>query len=77
MYVDLSNKISVKLKELTVNTNSFAEIVKYTQPWFADFNFYGAVYYSDDFIEYALTDFGYRNRAKYSYELYFNGYIPI
>ncbi|MFD2917130.1 DUF6090 family protein [Psychroserpens luteus] len=76
LYVDLSNKISIKIEELTVNNNSFAEIVMTTQPWFADFSFYGDVYYSDDFIEYALTDFGYRNRAKNSYDLYFNRYIP-
>ena len=77
LYVDLSNKISIKIEELAINNNSFAEIVITTQPWFVDFNFYGDVYYSDDFIEYALTDFGYRNRAKSSYDLYFNGYLPF
>jgi hypothetical protein len=76
LYVDLSNKISIKIEELAVNNNSFSEIVITTQPWFADFSFYGDVYYSDDFIEYALTDFGYRNRAKTNYDLYFNRYIP-
>jgi hypothetical protein len=76
LYVDLSNKIYIKLNELTENTNSFAEIVITTQAWYADISFYGDVYYSDEFIEYALTDFGYRNRAKYSYDLFFNGYIP-
>jgi len=76
LYVDLSNKISIKIKELSVNNNSFAEIVITTQPWFVDFNFYGDVYYSEDFIEYALTDYGYRNRAKSSYGLFYNGYIP-
>ncbi|RMA56290.1 DUF6090 family protein [Ulvibacter antarcticus] len=77
LYVDLSNKISIKIKELALNNNSFTEIVITTQPWFADFSFYGDVYYSDDFIEYALTDLGYRNRAKSSYDLYFNGYISF
>ena len=77
LYVDLSNKISVYIEELTVNNNSFYEIVITTYPWFADFSFYGDVNYSDDFIEYALTDFGYRNRAKMSYDLFFNRYIPF
>ena len=77
LYVDLSNKILIKIEELTVNNNSFYEIVITTYPWFADFSFYGDVNYSDDFIEYALTDFGYRNRAKMSYDLYFNRYIPF
>ncbi len=77
LYVDLSNKILINIEELTVNNNSFYEIVIATQPWFADFSFYGDVNYNDDFIEYALTDFGYRNRAKMSYDLYFNRYIPF
>jgi hypothetical protein len=76
LYVDLSNKILINIEELTVNNNSFYEIVITTYPWFADFSFYGDVNYNDDFIEYALTDFGYRNRAKMSYDLYFNRYIP-
>lgn len=76
LYLDLSNNIYVDLDELATNSNSFLEIVKYTQPWFADFNFRGADTYSDAFIEYALTDFGYRNTAKVIYEMYFNNYIP-
>jgi len=76
LYVDLSNKILIYIEEQAVNNNSFNEIVITTQPWFADLSFYGDVNYSDDFIEYALTDFGYRNRAKMSYDLFFNGYIP-
>jgi len=76
LYVDLSNKILIYIEEQAVNNNSFNEIVITTQPWFADLSFYGDVFYSDDFIEYALTDFGYRNRAKMSYFLLFNRYIP-
>ena len=75
LYVDLSNKILIKIEEQAVNNNSFCEIVITTYPWFADFSFYGDVNYSDDFIEYALADFGYRNRAKMNYDLYFNRYI--
>ncbi len=76
LYIDLTNDISVKLEELTTNSNSFLEIVKYTQPWFADMNFSGTSSYSDAFIEYALTDFGYRNTTKMLYEMYFKKYIP-
>ena len=76
LYLDLTNTISVNLNELTTNTNSFLEIVKYTQPWFADLNFRGTTNYSDTFIEYALTDFGYRNTTKVLYEMYYKGYIP-
>ena len=76
LYLDLSNNISVDLEELATNSNSFLEIVKYSQPWFADFNFRSTSDYSDAFIEYALTDIGYRNTAKVIYEMYFNNYIP-
>ncbi len=75
LYLDLSNNISVDLEELATNSNSFLEIVKSTQPWFADLDFRGNGAYSDAFIEYALTDFGYRNTAKVIYEMYFNNYI--
>ncbi|MFD2915816.1 hypothetical protein [Psychroserpens luteus] len=74
MYIDLTNKISVDLEELTANSNSFLEIVKYTQPWFADLN--PNITYNDDFIEYALTDFGYRNTTKVLYFMYSKKYIP-
>ena len=76
LYLDLSNNISVDLEELATSSNSFLEVVKYTQPWFADLDFRGTVAYSDAFIEYALTNFGYRNAAKVIYEMYFNNYIP-
>ena len=76
LYLDLTNNISVDLEELATNSNSFLEIVKYTQPWFADLNFSGPSTYSDAFIEYALTDFGYRNTTKVLYEMYFKNYIP-
>jgi len=76
LYLDLTNDISVKLEELNTNSNSFLEKVKYTQPWFADMNFSATSNYSDAFIEYALTDFGYRNTTKVLYEMYFKRYIP-
>ena len=76
LYLDLSNNISVDLEELATSSNSFLEVVKYTQPWFADLDFRGTGAYSDAFIEYALTNFGYRNAAKVIYEMYFNNYIP-
>lgn len=76
LYLDLTNEISVDLQELATNTNSFLENVKYTQPWFADVNFRGSRNYTDAFIEYALTDFGYRNTTKVLYEMYYKGYIP-
>lgn len=76
LYLDLSNNISIDLEEIAANSNSFLEIVKYTQPWFADLDFRGVATYSDDFIEYALTDFGYRNTAKVIYVMYFKKYIP-
>lgn len=76
LYLDLTNDISVKLEELNTNSNSFLEKVKYTQPWFADMNFSATGNYSDAFIEYALTDFGYRNTTKVLYEMYFKRYIP-
>ena len=76
LYLDLSNNITVDLEELATNSNSFLEIVKYTQPWFADLDFRGNGSYSDAFIDYALTDFGYRNTAKVIYEMYFINYIP-
>lgn len=76
LYIDLSNSISVDLEELATNTNSFLEVVKYTQPWFADLDFRGSSPYNEDFVEYALTDFGYRNTTKIIYEMYFNNYIP-
>ena len=76
LYIDLSNSISVDIEELSSKQNSFLEVVIYTQPWFADLDFRGPATYSDDFIEYALTDFGYRNTTKVIYEMYFNNYIP-
>ncbi len=74
LYIDLTNDISIDLEELATNSNSFLEIVKYTQPWFADLN--NTNNYSDDFIEYALTDFGYRNTTKILHFMYFKKYIP-
>lgn len=74
LYIDLSNNISIDLKELSSNTNSFLEILKHTQPWFADFNINDP--YNDDFIEYALNDFSYRNTTKVNYHMYFKKYIP-
>jgi len=76
LFVDLTNSISVNLKELTSNTDSFLENIKYTQPWLADLNFSGPTNYSDGFIEYALTDIGYRNTAKLHYEMFYKIYIP-
>ena len=76
LYLDLTNDIFVDINELTNNTNSFLEIVKYTQPWFADINFNGTNTYSDAFIKYALTNFGYRNTTKVLYEMYYKGYLP-
>ncbi len=76
LYIDLTNNISVNLKELTANTDSFLENIKYTQPWLADLNFSGPTTYSDGFIKYALTDIGYRNTTKIHYEMYYKSYIP-
>lgn len=74
LYIDLTYQISVDLEELTDNSNSFLEILKYTQPWFADVTFNNTN--NDDFIEYALTDFGYRNTAKVLHFIYYKKYIP-
>ena len=74
LYIDLTNDISVDLEELATNSKSFLEIIKNTQPWFADHS--KANNSSDDFIEYALTDFGYRNTTKVLYFMYYKKYIP-
>lgn len=73
LYNDLANDIKIDLDELTKDTDDYTETIVRSKPWFTELTNGN---YTDQFIEYALTDVAYRNYATMIHYIIFVKYIP-
>ena len=73
LYNDLAFNIQIDLNELAKDTDDYTGTIVNSKPWFPELV---KGKYTDEFIEYALTDVSYRNYATMLHFIYFVKYIP-
>lgn len=73
LYNDLANTIKIDLNELTKDTDDYIATIVNSKLWFTELV---KGHYTEEFIEYALTDVAYRNYATMVHFIFFVKYIP-
>ena len=73
LYNGLANDIQIDNTELSKDTEAYLNIIASTKSWFPNLV---KDEFTDEFIEYALTDVAYRNYATMIHYVYFVKYMP-